>query len=258
MKFSPLSVCGVNLGTSMDGTSPTLLSPQHISNSPAPNLSLAPPPSLPPPPPPPPPSHVPPVSAVELSTTNIPSCSSPLSPLPSPPPPSSSIYSQTNTTTSISSLAPLQHPVSPKTNRLQYCLPQSYGEIHKELSAAIPNGSVSSNMEEIFLHAHKRTRIMPPMSERIVIYVRRDGEDSYTPLHIVPPTTLGLLNAIEQKFQIPRTSIKTLFRKNNKAGIRAKLDDDLLRYYCNEDWFIIDIQRTDQDSFDITLIQLPE
>lgn len=42
----------------------------------------------------------------------------------------------------------------------------------------------------------KRQRMSPPLSERVMLYVRQDNEDVYTPLHVVPPTTVGLLNAV--------------------------------------------------------------
>lgn len=35
----------------------------------------------------------------------------------------------------------------------------------------------------------------PPLNERVMLYVRQENEDVYTPLHVVPPTTTGLLNA---------------------------------------------------------------
>ncbi|XP_075167129.1 grainy head isoform X2 [Haematobia irritans] len=41
----------------------------------------------------------------------------------------------------------------------------------------------------------KRGRMTPPTSERVMLYVRQENEDVYTPLHVVPPTTIGLLNA---------------------------------------------------------------
>lgn len=44
--------------------------------------------------------------------------------------------------------------------------------------------------------ALKRGRITPPTSERVMLYVRQENEDVYTPLHVVPPTTIGLLNAV--------------------------------------------------------------
>lgn len=36
----------------------------------------------------------------------------------------------------------------------------------------------------------------PPLNERVMLYVRQDNEEVYTPLHVVPPTTVGLLNAV--------------------------------------------------------------
>lgn len=44
----------------------------------------------------------------------------------------------------------------------------------------------------------KRQRMTPPLNERVMLYVRQDNEDVYTPLHVVPPTTIGLLNAVSQ------------------------------------------------------------
>lgn len=36
----------------------------------------------------------------------------------------------------------------------------------------------------------------PPLNERVMLYVRQESEDVYTPLHVVPPTATGLLNAV--------------------------------------------------------------
>lgn len=36
----------------------------------------------------------------------------------------------------------------------------------------------------------------------------------------------------------------------------AKVDDDMLRHYCNEDLFLMEVQRRDADSYDLTLIEL--
>lgn len=46
----------------------------------------------------------------------------------------------------------------------------------------------------------KRQRMTPPLNERVMLYVRQDNEDVYTPLHVVPPTTMGLLNAVSYNF----------------------------------------------------------
>lgn len=42
----------------------------------------------------------------------------------------------------------------------------------------------------------KRQRISPPLTERVMLYVRQDNEDVYTALHVVPPTTNGLISAV--------------------------------------------------------------
>ncbi|KAJ8938291.1 hypothetical protein NQ318_020350 [Aromia moschata] len=78
----------------------------------------------------------------------------------------------------------------------------------------------------VFSPPVKRAKLMsggsagpPPLNERVMLYVRQENEDVYTPLHVVPPTTLGLLNAIENKYKISASSIKNLYRKNKKGFI---------------------------------------
>lgn len=36
----------------------------------------------------------------------------------------------------------------------------------------------------------------------------------------------------------------------------AKVDDEMLRHYCNEDLFLMEVQPRDTDSYDLTLIEL--
>lgn len=68
-------------------------------------------------------------------------------------------------------------------------------------------GLLDSNITSdgsVFSPPLKRTKIMsgpgsagpPPLNERVMLYVRQESEDVYTPLHVVPPTTVGLLNAV--------------------------------------------------------------
>ena len=45
----------------------------------------------------------------------------------------------------------------------------------------------------------KRRRLTPPPCERVMIYVREENEVVYTPLHLVPPSSLGLLNAVSNE-----------------------------------------------------------
>lgn len=48
----------------------------------------------------------------------------------------------------------------------------------------------------------KRQRMTPPLNERVMLYVRQSNEDVYTPLHVVPPTAIGLLNAVSAKIKL--------------------------------------------------------
>jgi len=40
--------------------------------------------------------------------------------------------------------------------------------------------------------------------------------------------------------------------------ITAKIDDDMLSYYCNEDIFLLEVRQLEEDLFDITLTELPD
>jgi len=47
------------------------------------------------------------------------------------------------------------------------------------------------------------------------------------------------------------TAIPLIFR------IIAKIDDDMLKYYCNEDLFLLEIKQVEgDDAFEITLVEL--
>ena len=94
----------------------------------------------------------------------------------------------------------------------------------------------------------KRPRTLPPESVRIMVYVRQETEDVYTPLHLIPPTVTGLIASIENKYKINASNIRYLYRKN-KDGIIAKIDDDMLRHYCNEDVFLMQVNIVQKSCF---------
>ena len=59
-----------------------------------------------------------------------------------------------------------------------------------------------------------------------------------------PPSVHGLICALESKYRIDAKNVRFLYRKN-KAGIVAKIDDDMLKYYCNEDVFMMQVMVTE-------------
>lgn len=47
------------------------------------------------------------------------------------------------------------------------------------------------------------------------------------------------------------TAVPFIFR------IIAKIDDDMLKYYCNEDLFLLEIKQVEgDDAFEVTLVEL--
>ena len=109
----------------------------------------------------------------------------------------------------------------------------------------------------------KRRKTIPPSDSRMVVYVRQENEEIYTPLHLVPPTVPGLARAIESKYNVSASAIRYLYRRNKK-GITAKLDDDLLKFYCNEDTFLMQVTAIELEGvegnesimYDITLCEI--
>lgn len=81
-------------------------------------------------------------------------------------------------------------------------------------------------------------KVTPPAYERVMIYVRQENELVFTPLHLVPPTIVGLMDAvikcqlmsyafiqhyvffflqIESKYKISAANISSIYRRNLKG-----------------------------------------
>ena len=129
-----------------------------------------------------------------------------------------------------------------------------------------PNGPPSGEVGAVTaagLAEVKRRKTTPPTDARMVVYVRQENEEIYTPLHLVPPTVPGLARAIESKYNVSASAIRYLYRRNKK-GITAKLDDDLLKFYCNEDTFLMQVTAIELEGvegnesimYDITLCEI--
>lgn len=86
----------------------------------------------------------------------------------------------------------------------------------------------------------------PRPSERIMLYVRKREDQIYTPLHVIPPTLMGLAQSIAAKFGVEPEKVTTVYKRCAK-GITVKMDDEMLRHYCNEDTFVIDVEPSQED-----------
>ncbi|XP_032685588.1 protein grainyhead isoform X4 [Odontomachus brunneus] len=131
---------------------------------------------------------------------------------------------------------PAEHAID-KVQELQ-------GSVLQGVQQAGLTGTVVSSVGNR-LHLQQQPQHLRPADaeERVMLYVRQESEDVYTPLHVTPPTVQGLLNAIESKYKIASSSINNLYRKNTK-GITAKIDDDMIRYYVDEDLFLLEVSHS--------------
>jgi len=158
------------------------------------------------------------------------------------------LYSPQPGTTSQSSIPGLQQPAIASGGAGQGASSSSSGSV---------SVLKTNNLTE------PRRKVVPPPDTRMVVFVRQENEEIYTPLHLTPPTVPGLARAIESKYNVSASAIRYLYRRNKK-GITAKLDDDLLKFYCNEDTFLMQVTAIElegmegQDSimYDITLCEI--
>ncbi|ULU13339.1 hypothetical protein L5515_002149 [Caenorhabditis briggsae] len=114
----------------------------------------------------------------------------------------------------------------------------------------VDSTSLSFDMSEIEPIAKR-----PRTSERIMLYVRKRDEQIYQPLHVVPSSLAGLALAIANKFGADPDKMSGVYKRCAK-GITVKVDDEMLRLYCNEDTFIIDVEHASDGSTAATLIEV--
>uniref|UniRef100_A0A0N4VNW5 CP2 domain-containing protein n=1 Tax=Enterobius vermicularis TaxID=51028 RepID=A0A0N4VNW5_ENTVE len=86
----------------------------------------------------------------------------------------------------------------------------------------------------------------PRPSERVMLYAKKRDERFFTALHLVPPSLSGLLEALNKTYGVEREKVTGLYKQCLK-GVTVKLDDDMIKHYCNEDTFIIEIEQASDD-----------
>lgn len=62
----------------------------------------------------------------------------------------------------------------------------------------------------------------------------------------------------EREREIIAFYIQFMFITSSAFRITAKIDDDMLSYYCNEDIFLLEVRQVEEDLFDITLTELSD
>ncbi|KAK3089720.1 hypothetical protein FSP39_005877 [Pinctada imbricata] len=94
------------------------------------------------------------------------------------------------------------------------------------------------------------------LNSSVLLYVREQQETVFTALMIRIPTLYGLLQAIEEKYQIPSSKVKSTY-KRSKKGILVRMDDNIVRHYSHESTFIIEMtQLGEEKDYEIILTEI--
>lgn len=98
----------------------------------------------------------------------------------------------------------------------------------------------------------KRIKLYP--QDRVLIYAKQENEEVFHPLHLVPPSLLGLAMAIQNKYKLEAKNIRHIYKRCRK-GITVQMDDDMVKHYSNEDTCLLEVHQVDEQTHDITLVE---
>ncbi|XP_056150209.1 grainyhead-like protein 1 homolog [Lampris incognitus] len=104
-----------------------------------------------------------------------------------------------------------------------------------ELRHRLANTDVCAGLADCALHE---------VDNRVLLYVRGDGEEVFDALMLRTPTLSGLLEAVGEKYELPTERIVKVY-KRCKKGILVNMDDNIIRNYSNEDTFHIHMEEAE-------------
>lgn len=120
-----------------------------------------------------------------------------------------------------------------------------------------PNVDSLSNSVEMALLSQptpKRAKLYP--QNRELIYAKQENEDFFHPLHLVPPTLVGLAMAIQNKYKLEAKNIRHIYKRCLK-GITVQMDDDMVKHYMNEDTVLLEVHQVDENTLAPSFRPLP-
>ncbi|XP_069126198.1 uncharacterized protein [Argopecten irradians] len=91
---------------------------------------------------------------------------------------------------------------------------------------------------------------------KILLYVREQHETVFTALMLRQPTLLGLLQSVQEKYNVPASKVKSTY-KRSKKGILVRMDDNIVRHYSHESTFMIEINEVNEDKdYEVILTEI--
>uniref|UniRef100_A0A3Q4G6Q0 Grainyhead-like protein 2 homolog n=1 Tax=Neolamprologus brichardi TaxID=32507 RepID=A0A3Q4G6Q0_NEOBR len=106
--------------------------------------------------------------------------------------------------------------------------------------------------EDLCPPAPKKSRVEP--ERKVLLYVRKEGDEVFDALMLRSPTLKALMEAISEKYAVPVEKIAKVYQKSKK-GLLVNMDDNIIQQYSNEDTFILAIESS-ADSWRVTLSEI--
>uniref|UniRef100_A0A8C6S8W8 Grainyhead-like transcription factor 1 n=1 Tax=Neogobius melanostomus TaxID=47308 RepID=A0A8C6S8W8_9GOBI len=97
------------------------------------------------------------------------------------------------------------------------------------------------NEDEFASPPNKMARQDEP--KKVLLYVRKEGEEVFDAVMLKNPTLKGLMEAISEKYDLPFDKMGKVYKKCKK-GILIHMDDNIIRHYSNEDTFQMSIEES--------------
>lgn len=129
---------------------------------------------------------------------------------------------------------------------------------HLDSSDILPMPGLAERVSETQDHGFGDSEETPRgKGNRVMLYIRQDEEEILTPVHVVPPSALGLIRAIASKYVLDAIDVRFLFRRTHN-DLLVKMDDEMIRHYVDGDVFIMKVLSTrdignGKEFFDIIL-----
>ncbi|OWF54580.1 uncharacterized protein LOC110443256 isoform X2 [Mizuhopecten yessoensis] len=91
---------------------------------------------------------------------------------------------------------------------------------------------------------------------KILLYVREQHETVFTALMLRTPTLQGLLQSVQEKYNVLASKVKSTY-KRSKKGILVRMDDNIIRHYSHESTFMIELNELNEDKdYEVILTEI--
>ncbi|KAK0425011.1 hypothetical protein QR680_008980 [Steinernema hermaphroditum] len=139
----------------------------------------------------------------------------------------------------------------PRKSDFEYHEPCDKSEFYHMSDLEKPAALYPGNAED--LDSLRRTsmsmdtmEMKPRPVDRVVIYGKRREDAVFTPIVITPPSVVSLAHAVAERLGVSADKVVSVF-KHCRKGATVRFDDDMIRFYCSGDIYILELGRSAED-----------